>query len=628
MKHLFTQRVLTSAIGILALAVILVCVNWAAKRFYWRGDITEDKLYSLSDGTKALLRDLPEDVTLKLFYSQNLAEQDPFIKAYAERVKDLLREYSQNSRGAVTVQFYDPKPDSDEEEWAQKYGVAGNPINPMVRDEMFYFGLVAEAVNRHKTIEILAPQRERFLEYDISRMIYEVLHPDKKTVGIISSLPVTGSQADDQMMMMMQQRRRPAEQKPAWVFVQELKKLYTVVAIQTNETEIAPEINVLLVIHPKQLPPALQYAIDQYVLAGGKAMIFVDPACNVDVADTGMGFQMPGASSLNTLLNAWGVDVPDGKVVLDMDSATMVSIGKNQAAKVPTWITVQGGMLNQNDVIAAQIERMVIPVGGCITRMRGVTNTFEALVSSSTNVMEKDTFTAQMGIEQMRQDFKSTGVAMPLAVKVTGKFASAFPAGGPDGTNAAVVLNVAAQPNTLIVVADVDLLADQFNFQEINMFGTRMYQPFNNNIDFVQNAVDQLCGDANLIAIRSRAKFQRPFVVVDELEKQAQQRWMDEEARLTKELQEVRQTLGELQTKKDESQRFIITDEQKTEIERFRQRQVEVAQNLKQVRKNLRKDIDKLGARVKFVNIAAVPIGVCLFGLGLAWYRHNKGRQS
>jgi len=628
MKHLFTQRVLTSAIGILALAVILVCANWAAKRLYWRGDITEDKLYSLSDGTKALLRELPEDVTLKLFYSQNLAEQDQFIKAYAERVKDLLREYAQNSRGAITVELYDPKPDSDEEEWAQKYGVAGNPINPLVRDEMFYFGLVAEAVNRHKTIEILAPQRERFLEYDISRMIYEVLHPDKKTIGIISSLPVTGTKDDDQMMMMMQQRRRQPEQKPAWVFVQELKKIYTVVAIPTNATEIAPEINALLVIHPKELPTSLQFAIDQYVLAGGKVMIFVDPSCNVDVADTGMGFQMPGSSSLNTLLNAWGVEVPDGKVVLDMDGATMVSIGKNQAAKVPTWITIQGGMLNQDEVIAAQIERMVIPVGGCITRLRGITNTFEALLSSSTNAMEKDTFTAQMGLEQLCKDFKATGVAMPLAVKVTGTFASAFPAGKPGETNAAGVLRVAAQPNTVLVVADVDVLADQFNFQEINVFGTRMYQPFNNNIDFVQNAVDQLCGDANLIAIRSRAKFQRPFVVVDALEKQAQQRWMEEEQRLNEELQTVRQQLSELQSKKDESQRFIITDEQKTQIERFRQRQIEVAKNLKQVRKNLNKDIDQLGARVKFINIAAVPLGVCLFGIGLAWYRHNKGRQS
>jgi gliding-associated putative ABC transporter substrate-binding component GldG len=626
MKHLFTKRVLTSAVGILALAVILVCVNWAAKRFYVRADITEDKLYSLSQGTKNLLRNLPEDVTLKLFYSQNLDQQDPFIKAYAERVKDLLREYEQNSRGAITVEIYDPKQDSDEEEWAQKYGVAGNPINPLVHDELFYFGLVAEAVNRHKTIEVLAPQRERFLEYDISRMIYEVLHPDKKTIGIISSLPVLGSQDDDQMMMMMQ-RRRPADKKPAWVFVQELKKIYNVVSVPTNETVLPPALDLLMVIHPKALPAPLQFAIDQYVLAGGKAMIFVDPACNVDVTETGMGFQMPGSSSLNTLLNAWGVDVPEGKVVVDLDSATMVSVGQNRAAKVPTWITVQGGMLNQDDVIAAQLERMVIPVGGHVARMSAVTNTFEPLASSSKNVMEKDVFSAQMGLEQLTKDFQPAGTTMPLAVKVTGAFASAFPDGNPMDTNAPA-LRAAAKPTTVIVIGDVDLLADQFNFQEINIFGTRMYQPFNNNIDFVQNAVDQLCGDENLIAIRSRAKFQRPFVVVDELEKQAQQRWLDEEQRLNEELQTVRQQLSELQAKKDESQRFIISDEQKAQIERFRARQVEVAQNLKQVRKNLRKDIDQLGARVKFINIAAVPIGVCLFGIGLAWYRHTKGKQS
>lgn len=627
MRHLFTQRVLTSAAGIAALAVLLVCINWAAKRFYWRADITADKLYSLSDGTKTMLRDLPEDVTLKLFYSQSLENQDQFIKAYAERVKDLLREYEQNSRGAITVQVFDPKPDSDEEEWAQKYGVNGNPINPLVHDELFYFGLVAEAVNRHKTIEILAPQRERFLEYDVSRLIYEVLHPDKKTIGVISSLPVTGSQPNDMMMMM--QARRQTEQRPAWVFVQELKKTYNVVSIETNDVALPPLLDLLMVIHPKELPAELLFAIDQYVLRGGKAIFFVDPACNVDTADTGMGFPMPGSSSLNTLFRAWGANVPDQKVALDMDNATTVAIGQNRAAKVPSWISIQGDMFNQDDIIAAQLNLMVIPVAGVVRPETGITNTFEVLLHTSKNSTEKEAFAAQMGIEQLRQDFTPSGEQLALAAKITGKFASAFPNGNPaEPGQSNDVLAVAAKPTTIIIVTDVDLLADQFNFQRINVFGMEVYQPFNNNIDFVQNAVAQLCGDQNLIAIRSRAKFQRPFEVVNELESRAQQRWMAQEKRLTEELQDVRRKLNELQAQKDESQRFIVSEEQRNEIERFKQRQVEVAQNLKEVRKNLRKDIDALGARVKFVNTAAVPILVCLFGIGSAIYRHYKVKQS
>ncbi len=623
MKHLLTRRVLTSAAGVTALAVLLVCVNFIARAMYVRADLTADKIYSLSSGTRQMLKDLPEDVTLKLFYSRTIGNQDPYMKAYAERVKDLLREYQTYGRGAVSVETFDPAPDSDEEEWAQKFGVAGNPVNPLQPDELFYFGLVAEAANQHQTIAMLAPQRERFLEYDVSRLIYQVLNPRKKTVGIASSLKVAGSETPRFMM-----RMGPQDDAKPWVFVQELRKTYDVVTIGTNDTMIPPAVDVLLVIHPKNFPDELLFAIDQYVLGGGKTIIFVDPACSADSEDTGMGFRMPGASNLERLFSAWKIEVPN-KAVLDMDNPTTVSMGANRAEPVPSWITVTGEMLNEDDVIAAQLNLLVIPVASHIRNLDAEQNTLTPLIMTSPNVMERDVFSSQGSVREAREGFVSANERFNLAARISGTFATAFPDGNPAApgeTNG--VLRRAAQPATLIVIADVDLLADQFNFQEINVFGFKAYRPFNNNIDFVLNAVDQLSGDDNLISIRSRAKFERPFTVVKELERTAQERWLAHEQQLSEELQTLRGNLAELQAQRDDQQRFILTAEQQEKIEQFRQRQIEVAKQLKGVRKNLRKDIDELGLRLKLYNMALMPLGVCLFGIGLAVYRHYRVKQS
>lgn len=623
MKHLFTRRVLTSAAGILALAVLLVCINVIARALYVRFDVTADKMYSLSRGTRELLKNLPEDVTLKLFYSRALGNQDSYMKAYADRVLDLLREYVNYGHGAVTLEVFDPTPDSDEEEWAQKYGVAGNPVNPLQADELFYFGLVAEAADQHQTIPLLTPQRERFLEYDISRLIYQVLNPRKKTVGIVSSLPVAGSQTPPFMLRMRQE-----EQAKPWVFVEELRKTYDVVTIATNDSVIPPTVDVLLVIHPKNFPDELLFAIDQYVLGGGKTIVFVDPACNVDSEDAAMGFRLPSASNLDKLFSAWKIEVPR-TAVIDMDNPTTVSMGGNRAESVPSWITVTGDMLNQDDVTSAQLNLLVIPVASRVKNLDTAQNTLTPLIKTSKNVMEKDVFAAQGSVRDLREGFVSANEPYFLAARVSGKFATAFPEGkpgAPEETNG--LLKVAAQPATIIVIADVDLLADQYNFQEINIFGFKAYRPFNNNIDFVMNAVDQLAGDANLIAIRSRAKFERPFTVVKELERAAQERWLAHERELSEELQTLRRQLAELQAKRDDQQRFILTAEQQQKIEQFRQRQVEVAKQLKEVRKNLRRDIDALGLRLKVYNMALVPLGVCLFGIGLALYRYYQVKQS
>ncbi|RLD10028.1 MAG: ABC transporter, partial [Chlamydiae bacterium] len=215
-----------------------------------------------------------------------------------------------------------------------------------------------------------------------------------------------------------------------------------------------------------------------------------------------------------------------------------------------------------------------------------------------------------------------------LAAKISGLFKSAFTNGAPSGSSITNFISVSKSTNTIVVIADVDLLADQFNFQELNVFGFVAHRPFNNNIDFILNGADQLCGDNNLISIRSRSKFDRPFTVVDQLERQAQQKWLNHEKELSAELQRVQQGLNSMQMKKDESQKFIISEEQQKKINEFRQKQIEIAKQLKQVRKNLRKDIDDLGLKLKFYNMALVPLLVCLFGIGIAVYRHYKVKNN
>ena len=620
MNRFFSRNFLSSVVAVIALFIIIVFINFLSGKFYSRADITEDNLYTLSDGTLNMIKNLPEDVALKFFYSADLPNLPPALKNYAARVKDLLDEYVNNSDGNIQLEEFNPKPDSDAEEWAQKYGVAGSPLNPLDYENKFFFGVVAEAVDKHAAIPFLDPQREKFLEYDLSYLIFQVTHPEKKTVGIISSLPVTGTEAQP-FVMGAQSRPKPS---PPWVFVQELKKTFDVVEIETNAVALPKKLNLLLVIHPKDLAEETKFAIDQFVLNGGKAVFFVDPFCNVDTSSGPMGMSFPGSSELNDLFNAWGFDVPDKKIVVDMEHPTTVSIGRGRAEKSPAWITADVSMFNPDDIMCAELDRLLFPVAGFIKKLEKSNCEITPLVRTSKKAMKTDAFAAMRGNEEIVNNFVSENKQFTLAAKISGAFNSAFTNGAPKNVATTNLLKTAVGSNTVVVIADVDLLADQFNFQELNIFGFTAHRPFNNNIDFVLNGADQLCGDDNLISIRSRAKFDRPFTVVDELERRAQQKWLDHEKELSAELQRVQQALNEMQMKKDKSQRFIISEEQQKKIQEFKQKQIEIAKQLKNVRKNLRKDIEDLGFRLKFYNMALVPILVCFFGIGLALYRRYK----
>ncbi|RLD09722.1 MAG: hypothetical protein DRI44_07855, partial [Chlamydiae bacterium] len=420
MKHLLTRKFFSSVTAVIALFVIIVFINFLADKFYSRADITENNLYTLSQGTINMIKTLPDDVTLKFFYSKNFKDLPPALKNYAARVRDLLDEYVNNSSGNIELEEFDPTPDSDAEEWAQKYGVMGSAINPLDYENRFFFGVVAEAVDQHAVIPFLDPQREKFLEYDLSYLIFQVTHPDKKNIGVISSLPVTGTEGQP---FVLGGKNNSGPTSP-WVFIQELKKTFNVVNVETNATEFPKNLNLLLIIHPKNLADETKFAIDQFVLNGGKAVFFVDPFCNVDTKVMSMGINIPGSSQLNELFKPWGFEVPDKKIVVDMDHPTTVSLGSGRAEKSPTWISANPSMFNPDEIMCAQLDRLLFPVAGNIVKTGKSKCNIIPLVHTSKDSMTVDAFSAMRGNKQIIKNFKSENKEMILAAKISGLFKS------------------------------------------------------------------------------------------------------------------------------------------------------------------------------------------------------------
>ncbi|MBO7542652.1 Gldg family protein [bacterium] len=612
--NLFSQKFLTSVVGLIALLAVIIIVNFIALSFYVRCDITEARTYSLTPGTKKLLRDLDQDVTLKLFYSSSLRGQPAALKAFAGRVKDLLKEYENASKGSVKVEVLDPKLDSDEEEWALKYGLkrVGFSSDP-TSDGYFYFGIVAEALDQNASLPIVDISRERYLEYDVSQLIYQVLHPQKKTIGVISSLPITGVDKAD-----MYGRNSKGVAQP-WIIINELKRNYVVRNIKPDSPVDLTGVDMLLVVHPKAWPDETMIAIDQYVMKGGKVIFFVDPLCTAD-RDEHSPIMPFGSSDANVLFEKWGFTVDPGKVVADLDHPTVLSSTSGGQEKNPLWVSPSGDSFNTSEIMTAQLDRMLLPLAGAIIKKQDAKTTLVPLVSTSLSASLIDVMEVFKEASDLRMNFNSDVKNYPMVAKVSGQFESAFQG----KTN---LISYAEVDNTIVVFADVDVLCDQYNIRQIGFMGMQAYQPLNNNYTLILNAINQLSGDQNLIAIRARDSYERPFTVVQDLEKKAQNEWLSKEQALSQQYETLQRQLFELQQQKDDSQRMIISPEQEKKIKEFQAQRQQVARELKMVRKNLNRDKEKLGFYLKLINIALVPAIVCLIGIFLAIRHQYRVKQ-
>ena len=483
------------------------------------------------------------------------------------------------------------------------------------------------------TIPLLSPDRERLLEYDITRAISEVISPTKPTVGVLSALPVFGTPPNPMLM-----QESPVADAP-WTLIQQLEQDYTVRQIPMDATNIDDDVKALLVIHPGNISDRAQFAIDQFVLRGGKLIAFLDPQSaigarrqNPELGNTG-----GASSSLDKLLKAWGYQFDTGKVVADLNFKMQLRGQNGQPADAPAWLGLTSDGINRNDIVTSEIDTLWLPMAGAFTG-EPVAGLKETVLLHSSKVAElADSFMAGMGGESsIMNGFKPTGVEYKLAIRLTGKFNTAFPDGEPPdtaesdstnhvATNAVASLKASQAETSVVLVGDSDMLADDFSLRKMDSpFGT-MVEPMNENLDFAQNLVEQLAGDGSLVGLRSRAPLSRPFTVIKKMEAEAEAGGEAKIVELQHSLADTQQRLAELQQQKtDKDQRFILSPEQKTEIENFRKKQAEVSKQLKQAEKDLRKEVISLETRFTWFNILALPFAVTVAGVTMALIKRRK----
>ncbi|HZJ17461.1 MAG TPA: Gldg family protein [Chthoniobacteraceae bacterium] len=621
-----------STIGIVAMLIILVAFNIVAARGKQRIDLTAEHAYTLSQGTRNILAKLDTPVQIRFYCTRGENNMPVFLKTYAQRVEDLLGEFRQVSKGQIEIQKLDPQPDSDAEDSAKLDGIEGQMIQT---GEQVYLGLSVSMLDQKEAIPFLPPDRERLLEYDVARAISRVMTPQKPVVGVMSPLPVSGQPMNPMMMRMGQRGQQP------WVFMSELQRDFTVKTVEMTADKIPDDVKVLVVIHPKGITDAAQYAIDQFVLRGGKLIAFVDPLCVLDQQGGPMGMAQPSNSTLEKLIKAWGLTFDTTKVLADLDF-----MGKTRQGRAPAVLALNEKAMNKDDVVTGDVDNLLIAFGGVFsgTPAEGLTQT--VLIKSSKNSQLVEPMMAQMSGEEIIKSFSASNTEQAIAIRLTGKFKTAFPEGKPkaaepkadeppkpeekkEGKPAEESLKESAQENAVVLVGDADLIQDQIAVTEaMNPFGgQRMIMPQNGNLAFAQGAVEQLSGDNNLITVRSRASRERPFTRVREMQASAEANYRSKIKDLEASLAEAQRKLNELQRSKASEgggQRFILSPEQQKEIENFRKKETDVKKELKQERKKLRADIDALENRIKWRNILVMPVLVALTGIVLAMMRHKR----
>ena len=625
MKNKGLQTILYSSVGVAAVALILVGFNIITGVFKTRIDLTEEKAYTLSAGTRAILAKL--DTPLKIrFYCTQSEQSTPetvFLKEYASRVDDLLAEFKQAGGGKIIIEKLNPLPDSDAEDKARFDGVQQQALS----GEPFYLGLAVSMLDQRQTVE-LPPNRERLMEYDIDRAIARVANPTKPVIGVMSALPIWGQPSNPMMMQMGQRGSEP------WVVLNELKADFDLKRVEPASETIGDDIQVLLVIHPKEISDKTQFALDQFVLRGGKLIAFLDPYSLVDSRSSNPmmgGMSMGSSSNLEKLLKAWGLSFDATKVVADVNLLMELGGRNGEPTRQPTWLSLTKSEMDKDDITTSEIDNIWLPMAGAFsgTPAAGLKQT--VLFRSTKDSQLVEGMMASMGPDQVLKDFKPSDKEQAIAVRLTGKFKTAFPEGlpGEQDTNAAPAkaefLKESKTETSVVLVGDTDMLYDNFSVRTMDSPFGRMAMPMNANLTFAQNCVEQMAGDQNLISVRSRAVRNRPFEVVKKKEAEANARFQAEIAKLELKLRETQERLNELQSqKKDKNQRFILSPEQVKELADFQKQEADARKQLKVVRKELNKEIDSLKNNVKWVNILAMPVLVSLFGIGLAVVKSKK----
>ncbi|HSR54794.1 MAG TPA: Gldg family protein [Alphaproteobacteria bacterium] len=658
------------SIGLAVILFISVIIIARGALVGARLDLTEDKLFTLSPGTHKVLAGIDEPITLRLYFSSALGKELPGLAKYAGRVRDMIGEYVANSGGKIRLVEIDPVAFSDAEDEAVEFGLQGLPLDRT--GEKVYFGLAGtNSTSEEEIIPFFSPSREPYLEYDLTKVVYRLANPDRKVIGLMSWLPVRGFPGS--MMARMSNMGRP------WQLVSHLEQLFAVEDVPIDTDEIPKKVDILFVLHPAELSDKTAYAIDQFMMRGGRALIFVDPLAEIAQRLPGTGGKfVDTASDLGPIFKAWGLEYDKTKAVGDMLAAQRVNAGSQanpQPLEYPAWLQLKKSNLVSDDIITTEIDTMVMASAGALSFKAGSGLDFKPIVSVSEQSMllDAEDLKGRPDFINIHKNFKASGKRYALVARVSGETASAFPEGPPPASayvkddkdkkdNKAAAsddkekdeakeptpeekkkaaerredlakthLAKSSGPIHAVVFTDADMLRDAFWVQVQNLLGQSITIPVSDNMNLVTNALDNLTGSDELIGLRSRGVSTRPFTLVEELTRQAELRLRAKERELQERQEETERKLRQLQSPaRGEGDRAILSPEQIKEINKFKGELLTIRKQLRDVQLGLRKDIEELEGELWVYNIGLIPVLVALAAviLGLARTRRRRQRME
>lgn len=603
------KRLMYSGTGLLVLLLAFVAFNMASNVLLpgARLDLTEQKLFTISDGTREILTELEEPITLYFFFSDRASKDMVILRNYARRVEELLQEYERVADGKIKLQIIDPQPFSEAEDRAAEFGLQAIPLPQS--GEQLYFGLAGtNPLAEREVIPFFSLEQEGLLEYELSRLINSLSQAEKPQIGLLSGLPMSGGTNP-----MTGQASAP------WVALEQVRQLFSIQNLEHDMDQVPEDVDVLLLVHPKAMTETALNAVDQFVLRGGKLLAFIDPLAESDQSREAMmeGMADGKSSDLSPLLKNWGVDFNPERVVLDARLGMSVGRGEGQLpARHIGWLEVEPEQLNNEDTVTAPLSLVTVATAGALKHVEGAQTTFTPLLSSTANsaLVASSAFSGMEDPEVLLDGFEADDQIYHFAARIQGPATSAYPE-GLEGIESGVQ---SADNINVMVVADTDLLTDRMWVQVQDFFGQRVPQPWADNGGLLINALDNLSGSEALISVRSRGNFSRPFTVVEDLQRAAERRYRASEQRLQRQLAETEQQLAQLQQGQDPTQMLEMTAEQEQAVQRFLDEKLQIRKQLRDVRFQLNADIERLGTWLKVINIALVP---ALLTLGvLIWW--------
>ena len=613
---------LQSGSGILLAAVLAVALIIIGNNLFTgvRLDLTENKLFTLSPGSINIITGLDEPVSLDFYVSRKTMADFPQLVNYANRVRDLLEEYAAKSGGKIELTVIEPEPFSEEEDQAVASGLNGIAVN--AAGDRAYLGLVGvNSTDDEATIPFFQASREQALEYDITKLIYNLANPEKRVIGVMSALPLFGAP------------ERGISQR--WAIIDIMEEFFEVRNIGVSADFIDEDIDVLMVVHPKGFTEQALFAVDQYLLRGGHAMLFVDPLAEGDNAepDPANPYVMPEMSSnLNIMLEGWGLEVDTSKIAADINLAMRVQTqgtrGPQETNYLP-WLRLEAENLDQQDFSTSELNLIHMGTAGIIDRKEGAQIEFAPLIQTTSDSMrmERDLIFFQRDPNVMLSNFESGNTPLVLAARVSGTVPSAYPEGlftEDEDEEAVPVEDIIKEGRVdVVLVGDTDILADHFWIRTQNFFGVQIPQSIANNGDFVVNTLENLAGNTDLISLRSRGEFSRPFTVVEQIRRDAEAEFREQEQELQARLEETEQKIAQLQQEGGESA-LLLTEEQAAEIEKFRLEQIRTRKELRTVQHELQKNIERLGTQLKFINIGLIPLIIALLAVAAGFQRSRQ----